>query len=287
MVAQAIRERTMNYPIPREAEGLGTPVGTYRRSRIWPFLGWSGGLLLWTLALWGSSLSPTGTWWTTLVFSSFGLLSLGKMVWIIYTAMTERVVFFNAGMVHQKRGTAERYAWADIKQFKIELSSDILDYHIIFKIVRFDEQVYVFDGRFRRRLKAKQPTGLFQQFSLIEAVTYVYKAVKPVLCHTAINQYTSGGAVDFAAFQVSQRGIQTKDITLEWSAIADIAVQNHDVAFFTHNHKSPRLSIPLKEIRNPFVLGALLNHIGAKKWTATAEPEIVAEQPFGKQARRR
>jgi hypothetical protein len=285
MVAQAMRERTMNYPIPREAEGLGTPVGEYRRSWLWPLLGWGGSAVILTrLAFpWGIS-----TWWTRLTFGILGLLSLGIMVWRMYRAVTERILIFSAGLVHEKRRTAERYAWADIKLIKgRSVTRENGVFNITLCLECFDGREYEFDESFIRLPKPIQRTGLFQQFSPLEAVSHVDESVRSTLCQTAIKQYASGGAVDFMAFQISQRGIQTNDIALEWSEIADIADQNRELVLFIDNAKTPRLSIPVKEILNSFVFVALLHQIGGKKWTVIAEPEIAAKQPFGKQARRR
>ena len=91
----------MNSYIPLAADGLGTPVGEYRRSWIGALLGWGGGTAGMATALWFSYNSDTGTWWTALVFGLFSLMLLGATIWSTYTAATERVLLFSDGMFHQ------------------------------------------------------------------------------------------------------------------------------------------------------------------------------------------
>ena len=277
----------MNSYIPLAADGLGTPVGEYRRSWIGALLGWGGGTAGMATALWFSYNSDTGTWWTALVFGLFSLMLLGATIWSTYTAATERVLLFSDGMFHQKRLAGDRYRWVDIKRMERSISQQNGVYYVVFQIILFDDKECVFDGSFFRIPRGQPRTGLFQQFSLIEAVMYVEEAAGRALVQKAISQYDSGADVEFDVLCVNQRGIHTKNESLYWAEITDIDQNAQELLVFGHQGAKPRLVIPIKKMVNPFVFGALLHHIDAKKWTLNAEPEVVVEQPFGKEARRR
>jgi tetratricopeptide (TPR) repeat protein len=275
------------HSIPLEAEGLGTPVGEYRPSWQWPLLGWGGGAAACGLALWFSTHSPTGTWWTTLLFGGLGLVLLGVTAYSVYAALTERVLIYSAGLFHQRRRSGERFAWADIRHIERELSSYQGIGEISIKLTRSDDEEFELSGSFVYVPKTKQRVGPFQQFSLIDAVISIEEAVQSALSQKAIKQYESGAMVDFNDVLVNQRGVQTKDGSIDWPAVADIEYQNGEFRFFGHSEEHPHLIVLAKTILNPFVFASLLHHIGPNRWTLTTRPDPVSERASVDAARRR
>ncbi|HYF62112.1 MAG TPA: tetratricopeptide repeat protein [Herpetosiphonaceae bacterium] len=275
------------HSIPLEADGLGTPVGDYRRSWRAAALGWGGSAALWAAALWFSSRSPTGTWWTALIFGAFGLLSLGLLVSSLYAALTERVLIFSDGLFHQRGRSGERFAWRDIKDMEWDLGQHQGMSHLSIRLTRSDGEECELSGSFFYLPKGQQRVGIFQRFSLPETIVHIEEAVRQALCRKAIELYESGATVDFDGIRVHRRGVQTDAGAIDWPMVADIDYHKGEYRFFVHGEETPRLSIAAKAMINGAGFNALLQHIGPNRWRLTTLPDPASEQPFGKEARRR